>query len=115
MSLSSTQRTIQFFTEKGPEESLDYTIDYTELLALVTPADTIITSDWTAEGEGTIDRADFTTEMTTIWLTGGGRIGDVTRLYNVTTTAGGRTHRRLIKIKMVNRLAEPPETNEALI
>ena len=101
--------------EKALTEDLDYFIDYTKTFALVTPADTISTSAWALTGAGTLGLDDFDGNITRAWVSGGTRIGNVLRLTNTVVTVGGRTHVRLIVIKIVNRLAQIPVVPAATV
>jgi len=97
--------------EKGLDEEVDFSISYTKLFALVDPVDVISTSTWSIIGAGGVLGAMTATgDVATAWVSGGGRIGNVLRLTNTIVTAGGRTHTRLIIIKVVNRLALVPAT-----
>ena len=100
--------------EKALTEDIDYFIDYTKTFALVTPADTISTSAWALEG-GTLGADDFSGNITRAWVSGGTRIGNILRLTNTVVTVGGRTHVRLIVIKIVNRLAQIPVVEAATV
>lgn len=101
--------------EKALGEDLDFFIDYTKTFALVTPADTISTSAWTLTGAGTLGASDYTGAITRAWVSGGTKIGNVLRLINTVVTTGGRTHVRVIPIKIVNRLADIPVVPAAQI
>jgi len=97
--------------EKALGEDLDYFITYAKTFALVSPADSISTpgdSTWALVGSGTLGATGVTGDITHAWVSGGGRIGNILRLTNTVVTAGGRTHVRLIVIKIVNRLAVVP-------
>ena len=62
-------------------------------------------------GNGVLGAVGVSGDITTAWITPSGtaRIGNVLRLTNTVVTAGGRTHVRLIILKIVNRLALIPE------
>lgn len=98
--------------EKALGEDLDYFITYAKTFALVDPIDSISDpgdSTWTLVGNGTLGAVGVTGDITWAWVSdNGGKIGDVLRLTNTAVTAGGRTHVRLIVIKIVNRLAVVP-------
>lgn len=96
--------------EKGPAEILDYFIDYTKTFALVDPADSIATTSWALTGGGTLGTDDYSGNITRAFVEPhvDDKIGMVLRLTNTITTAGGRTHVRLIIIKIVNKLAAIP-------
>jgi hypothetical protein len=98
--------------EKGLTEVLDYSFRYTNTFALVTPADTITAeedSTWVLSGEGVLGATTLAGDITTAWISGGGKIGNTLRLTNTVVTAGGRTHVRVLIIKIVNRLDLIPE------
>jgi len=103
--------------EKALTEDIDYFIDYTKTFALVDPVDSIAEdgSSWALTGDGTQGLDDFNEAITRCWVSGGGRIGNVLRLTNTVLTVGGRTHVRLIVIKIVNRLAQLPVEEAAVI
>ena len=94
--------------EKALTEDVDFFIDYTKTFDLVDPVDSISTSAWALTGAGTLGLDDFNGNITRAWVSGGTRIGNLLRLTNTVITAGGRTHVRLIVIKIVNRLAVIP-------
>ena len=96
--------------EKGLTEELDYSFDYTKTLALVDPVDTISTSSWAIIGTGAVLGSETVDgDITTAWISGGDKVGNTLRLTNTVVTAGGRTHVRLLIIKIINRLALIPE------
>ncbi len=87
---------IKKFT-KDPNAVLDYTIDWSAWLA---PGDTITDATATVSDNSlVVDTVSFTTDDTTVWLSGG-VIGES---YDVTihvTTNGGREDDRTITINM---------------
>ncbi len=101
--------------EKALTEDLDFFITYAKVFAKVTPTDSIAApanSTWTIEGNATLGTTGVTDDITWAWVSdSGGKIGDVIRLTNTVVTAGGRTHVRLIVIKIVNQLAMIPEVS----
>ena len=101
---------VQVQAEKTPGDVCDFVIDYTTDLQAVAPNDTIITSSWTKSGNIVID--DDTGRDDTrawVWVSGGGRVGEISRLVNTVTTAGGRQFIRTLIVKMVTALAKLPE------
>jgi len=101
--------------EKGLAEVVDYSIDYAKTFALVTPADTISSSSWAISANGTLGAISTSGSIATAFISGGTKIGELIRLTNTMITAGGRTHVRLILIKVVNRLAEIPVVLPAIV
>ena len=98
----------QIRAEKALGEDIDFFISYDKIFALVDPVDTILVaqdSTWTLTGGGTLGSTGITGNVTWAWISGGDKIGNTLRLTNTVVTIGGRTHVRLIIIKIVNRLA----------
>ena len=103
---------LQEYAEKAGLEVIDFTIDYTDDLAESDPADEIISSAWVKVGSIVIaDGSQFTIATAIVWVSGGGRVGEVSRLTNTVVTTGGRTFIRTLLVKMVTKLArtEPEE------
>lgn len=99
--------------EKSLDEELDYSFDYAKTFALVNPVDTIATSNWVITGPGgVLGTTTISGNIATAWISGGLKIGNTLRLTNTVVTAGGRTHVRLLIIKIVNRFALIPEDDE---
>jgi len=96
--------------EKALTEVLDYSITYAKTFALVSPTDTINTSTWSISSNATIDSDSDDGTIATVWVSGGTKIGNLIRLVNTIVTVGGRTHVRVLILKVVNRLAEIPAT-----
>ena len=97
---------LQEYAEKAGAEVIDYVIDYTDDLAESDPVDDISTSSWVVVGNLVItDGTVYTTKKSTVWVSGGGRVGEVSRLTNTVTTVGGRTFIRTLLVKMVTKLA----------
>lgn len=74
---------------KDPSETLDYTINWSALLA----GDTIATSTFAVPTGLTLSSSSNTTTTSTAWISG----GSWDRTYTITctiTTAGGRTYQR---------------------
>ena len=80
---------------KDPEAVLDYQIDWTDWL----DSDTISTSVWTVPAGITKDSDSKTTEVSTIWLSGG-TAGQTYAIECKITTAGSRTDERTIYIEV---------------
>lgn len=85
--------------EKHPDAVLDYGFEWEDWL---TGSDTITASTWTVDTGITEDSSTFTNDTTVIWLSGG-TVGDTYEVANEITTVGGRTDKRTIVIKVVNR------------
>jgi hypothetical protein len=82
---------------KHPAATLDYTVDWTDWLALVTPADTIAAAVWTVPAGITSVLTTITTTTAVIWLSG----GTSGQSYNISvkiTTAAGRIDDYLLTI-----------------
>jgi hypothetical protein len=94
---------LQEYAQKAGSELLDFIIDYTDDLSETYPVDDIITSSWTVVGSDLVivDDTIFTWDTATVWVSGGGRVGDVHRLTNTVTTMAGRTFVRTLLVKMV--------------
>ena len=91
------------FYIKDPSAVLDYSFDWSEYLAETSPVDTIASSTWTASSSGiTIDSANNSQTLTTVWLSGGTR-GSRYKLVNRIVTAGGRTDERTLEVRVQNR------------
>ncbi len=77
----------RFTAVKGPNEVLEYTLDWDALGVLQTasPTELISTSTWTAEAGITIDTSTNGTTETTVWLSGG-TVGNRYKLTNKITT-----------------------------
>lgn len=101
---------VQVQAEKTPGDVCDFVIDYTTDLEAVAPNDTLATSSWVKVGNIVID--DDTGRDDTrawVWVSGGGRVGEISRLVNTVTTVGGRQFVRTLIVKMVTALAKRPE------
>lgn len=89
--------------EKALGENKTFHIDYTDDLAEVDPADTITGSTWAIDNVDLTETASsYTTKITSIRVSGGGKIGRLFRLTNTVTTAAGETFVRLLTVKIVN-------------
>ena len=80
---------------KDPEAVLDYKVDWTDWL----DGDTINTSAWTVPDGITKDSDNNTTEVATIWLSGGTALQTYV-LENKITTTGSRSDERTIYIEV---------------
>jgi len=84
------------------DENLDYTFDYSRVLE----ADTIQSSTWTkTQGDTNLNvlSPSFTTNTTTIWLSGG-RLGSIYKVTNhVVMTPSGREFDRTLLVKIVEK------------
>ena len=83
---------------KDPADRLDYSHDWTAWL----DGDTITSSAWAAPAGVTTDTPSNTTTTTRVWVSGG-TAGNVYRITNTITTAGGRTAERSIPIRVQDR------------
>lgn len=81
--------------EKDPEAIKDYSLDWTDWLG----TDTIVTSTWTVPDGMSKSASGNTTQVTSVWLSGG-VLGRSYTISNRITTAGGRTDSRSIEIKV---------------
>ena len=87
---------------KDPDSTIDFSIDWSETLAEVSPADTISSSSWTADNGVTVISDSNTTTTATVWVSGG-TVRKYSELVNTVVTAGGRTHQRTIAVKIQQR------------
>jgi hypothetical protein len=85
--------------EKGDQESLDYGIDYADLLD---DGETISDSTWTVPEGLTAGIAGASGSVVTQWLSGG-TAGQSYDVDNVMTTSAGRVYERSIRISVVAR------------
>lgn len=83
---------------KGPDEVLDYQLDWSALLGT---DDTIATSAWTVAAGLTKDSDTRTLITTTLWVSGG-TVGQAYECENQVTTAAGRTYERTISVLVVD-------------
>ena len=86
--------------DKDPADVLDYGLDWSDQLALVTPADTISSATWTVPAGLTAGAQFVMGGVATTWLSGGtaGAAGtDYTITCHIVTT-GGRTLERSVKL-----------------
>jgi hypothetical protein len=97
-----------FCAIKDPDEVLDYTINWSDVLDASNPVDSIVTSTWAVDefsngADLNIDSETETNPYTTVWLSGGGRLNSIHKVVNHITTAGGRQYERTIKIWIQNK------------
>lgn len=85
---------------KTPEGILDYGWDWTDWLE---EGDTIVTSEWEADSGLTVDSDEFTTTLTTVFISGGSNHKTYS-ITNTITTDGGRTTSRSIKIDVIPKI-----------
>lgn len=91
--------------DKDPEAVLDYLLNWSEWLS---SGDSVDTSTWSIEAiSGDTDPLTTTSSAssattTTVKLSGG-TIGNLYKVYNTITTAGGLTDRRYFRVKIVAR------------
>ena len=99
----------QRYAEKARLDLIDFSIDYTDEMAQSDPTDIITASVWTKEGNIVIeDGTLFTGTTSTVWVSGGGQVGEISRLHNVVTTNGGREFHYTLIVKMVTKQPQPP-------
>lgn len=86
-----------FAANHDPQSTLDYTIDWASLLDVTSPQDTISTSNWRVEGDSSMTVGSTGQDGTkTSAFVSGGTVGEIAKLINTVTTAGGRTYERTI-------------------
>lgn len=85
--------------DKDPEAKLDYSIDWSDWLET---GDEISTSTWTVPSGITKDSDSKSTQITTIWLSGG-TDGEDYDLTNHIVTTDGREDDRTITIRVKER------------
>ena len=83
---------------KDPQANLDYSVDWTSWLG----SDTIATSTWTVPTGLTKVSDSKTTEIATVWLSGG-TVGQEYTVTNHIKTAAGRDDERSIIIQVQER------------
>ena len=89
---------------KDPSELLDYTIDYSGLLSVTDPPDSIASSAWTVEPTGlTIEFEEIGDDQTTVWISGGTKLESRYKLINHIGTVSGREFERTILIIIRNK------------
>lgn len=89
----------KFTAVKDPDAVHDYIIDWSDVMALHSPVDTIASSSWVIDNGGVIDSDAFTTVDTTAWVSGG-TLKEIVKLVNTIVTTGGRTYVRTIHISI---------------
>jgi hypothetical protein len=87
-----------FFPDKDPDETLDYSVDWTSWL----DGDSIATSTWIIPVGITKNSDTSTGTGTTIWLSGG-TTGQTYRITNRVLTVGGRTSDQSLVVRMVDK------------
>lgn len=98
-----------FHACKAPGEALDYEIDYSGVMALSDPTDSIASSSWTiaicgsAVAAVTITGFGNNGSKADVWLSTGGKPNTYYRVTNTITTAGQRTYVRTILIEIRNK------------
>ena len=88
-----------FAAIKDPDAVLDYRIDWSEVLELNNPTDTITASSWSTSGNLAIDSDSFTDTEAIVWVSGG-TLTELCKLVNIITTAGGRDHVKTINVSL---------------
>lgn len=89
-----------FFTQKDPNDILDYSIDWSQWLA---SGDFISTSTWTSTSSAIVLATNTNgTATTTIWASGG-TAGEVYDIANIIVTNDGRQEERRIELTVVYR------------
>ena len=86
--------------DKDPADVLDYGLDWSDQLALVSPADTISSATWTVPAGLTAGAQFVVGGVATTWLSGG-TAGEAGADYTLTcriVTSGGRTLERSVKL-----------------
>ena len=89
----------KFSAIKDPIAVHDYVIDWSQVMGMHSPSDTILNSSWTVDNGGVIDASSNTTTETTVWLSGG-TLNEIVRLSNIIVTNGGRTYVRSIEVSI---------------
>ncbi len=86
---------------KGPEDKLLYRMDWTGFLTPL--ADTVVTSDWDADGLTATDPQVETGNLSaTVWLAGG-TAGVTYTVRNKITSVSGRTVERSFRLQVAER------------
>lgn len=85
--------------DKDPADVLDYGLDWSDQLALVSPADTISSVTWTVPAGLTAGPQFLLGSVATAWLSGGTAGTDYTIICRIVTT-GGRTLERSVKLQV---------------
>jgi hypothetical protein len=82
--------------KKDPDSKVDYKMDWSAYMAAL-GNDTIMQSEWLVVGSMVIASSpgpSFTDTETTVWIEGGGAVGESNTITNRVTTAGGRIEDR---------------------
>ena len=88
-----------FSAVKDPDAILDYVMDWEDVMNLVSPADTIVSSTWDADGTLVLDSDSNTSTTATVWVSGG-TLSELVNLVNTIITAGGRQHVKTIEVSI---------------
>lgn len=83
------------FPDKDPDETLDYTLDWSRWLS----TDTIQASTWAVPDGLTEDASSHGDDTATVWLSGG-TVGTAYTLVNTITTTGGRVAERSVSLRI---------------
>ena len=83
--------------DKDPADVLDYGLEWSEQLALTSPADTISSATWTVPAGLTAGAQSVVSGVATSFLSGGTAGTDYTVTCRI-VTAGGRTLERSVKL-----------------
>lgn len=89
----------KFTAVKDPDAVHDYIIDWSDVMNMHTPVDTINSSSWVVDNGGVVDSESFTSTHTTAWVSGG-TLKEIVKLVNTVITTGGRTYIRTIYISI---------------
>jgi hypothetical protein len=83
---------------KDPDAVHDYIIDWSDVMNMHDPVDTLTTSSWTVNNGLVLDSNSYTTTESTAWVSAGD-LGEICLLVNTVTTAT-RTYVRTIKLSI---------------
>ena len=99
---------------KDPGSTRNYTLNYSEILAEVTPTDQVSSSLWAVDpvGEVTVAGQSNTTTTTTVSLAGGDTIGKIFWVKNTVATVGGQTHVWHIRVQIGYKIVPPNKEEE---
>jgi hypothetical protein len=85
--------------DKDPADVLDYALNWSDQLALISPADTISSATWAVPAGLTAGPQFVLGGVATAWLSGGVAGTDYTITCRI-VTAGGRTLERNVKLQV---------------
>ena len=91
----------KFTAIKDPDAVHDYIIDWSDVMNLHSPVDSISSSSWVTDQGTVIDSDSNTSLQTTVWLSGG-TLNEVAKLVNTIITTGGRTYVRTINVSILD-------------